>query len=171
MWSGQRVQLAAMVLEPKRESHILHLIFTNTTDSLYDVRVVDNLPGTDHDAVLFSTNYQKHKPSLQKRWTYIQCLESWLCQLQRVAEQGFLGLLLFEGFHQRLLDQFQGHTAISDWPVHFQGHSPAQEKNALPIQRNPSHDSKKRERASWLNDLANPTIFRPTETSATKCEV
>ena len=62
--------LQQMVLEPARESHILDLVFTNTADGLYDMRVVNNLPGTDHDAVLFSTNYQKHKPSLQKRWTY-----------------------------------------------------------------------------------------------------
>ena len=60
--------LQQMVLEPTRESHILDLVFTTTADGLYDVRVVDNLPGTDHNAV--STSYQKHKPLLQKRWTY-----------------------------------------------------------------------------------------------------
>ena len=62
--------LQQMVLEPTRESHILDLVFTNTAESLFDVSVVDNLPGTDHDAVVFATNYQKHKPSLQRRWTY-----------------------------------------------------------------------------------------------------
>jgi len=55
-----------MVSEPTRESNILDLVFTNKVNSLYDVRVVDNLPGTVHDAVLFAADLRKQRPSVQK---------------------------------------------------------------------------------------------------------
>ena len=59
-----------MVLEPTRVSSILDLIFTNKVKGACDVRVVDNLPRTDHDAVLFTTNFHKPRPLGQKQWTY-----------------------------------------------------------------------------------------------------
>ena len=62
--------LQQMVSEPTRESNILDLVFTNKVNSLYDVRVVDNLPGTDHDAVLFAADLSKQRPLVQKRQMY-----------------------------------------------------------------------------------------------------
>ena len=62
--------LQQVVLEPTRVSSILDLVFTNKVNGVCDVRVVDNLPGTDHDAVLFTTNFHKPRPLGQKRWTY-----------------------------------------------------------------------------------------------------
>lgn len=59
-----------MVLEPTRESNILDLIITNKVNGVCDVGVVDNLPGTDHDAVLFATNFCKRRPLGHKRWSY-----------------------------------------------------------------------------------------------------
>ena len=59
-----------MVLEPTRVSSILDLVFTNKVNGVCDVRVVDNLPGTNHDAVIFTTNFHKPRPLGQKQWTY-----------------------------------------------------------------------------------------------------
>ena len=43
--------LTQLVSSPTREDHILDLVFTNNPSFLYIVKVVDNLPGCDHDAV------------------------------------------------------------------------------------------------------------------------
>ena len=45
--------LTQLVHLPTRDDHILDLIFTNHPISISSVEVVDNLPGTDHDAVEF----------------------------------------------------------------------------------------------------------------------
>ena len=53
--------LQHMVSEPTRESNILDLVFTNKVK-----RVVDNLLGTDHNAVLFAADLCKQRPPVQK---------------------------------------------------------------------------------------------------------
>ena len=45
--------LTQLVHLPTRGDHILDLIFTNHPGSINSVAIVDNLPGTDHEAVEF----------------------------------------------------------------------------------------------------------------------
>ena len=45
--------LTQLVHLPTRDDHILDLILTNHPNSISSVEIVDNLPGTDHDAVEF----------------------------------------------------------------------------------------------------------------------
>ena len=45
--------LTQLVHQPTRGDHILDLIFTNHLNCVSSIEVVDNLPGTDHDAVEF----------------------------------------------------------------------------------------------------------------------
>ena len=45
--------LTQLVSSPTRGDHILDLILTNNPSCVSNVRVVDNLPGSDHDAVEF----------------------------------------------------------------------------------------------------------------------
>ena len=88
-----------MVLEPTRVSSILDLIFTNKVKGACDVRVVDNLPRTDHDAVLFTTNFQKQRPYTALVRPHLEyCAPVWAPQQQRliyniekVQKQGMWG--------------------------------------------------------------------------------
>ena len=67
---SQRVQLAADGSRNHKRIPHPRLVFTN----IYSWWILwcesGWQPGTDHDAVFFSTNFQKHRPLLQKRWTY-----------------------------------------------------------------------------------------------------
>ena len=45
--------LTQYVSAPTRHNHILDLVFSNQPHLLTDVKVVDNLPGTDHSALQF----------------------------------------------------------------------------------------------------------------------
>ena len=45
--------LTQLVSSPTRSDHILDLILTNNPRCVSNVQVVDNLPGSDHDAVEF----------------------------------------------------------------------------------------------------------------------
>ena len=45
--------LTQLISSPTRGGHILDLILTNNPSCVSNVRVVDNLPGSDHDAVEF----------------------------------------------------------------------------------------------------------------------
>ena len=45
--------MTQLVHLPTRDDHILDLIFTNHPNSIFSVQIVDNIPGTDHDAVEF----------------------------------------------------------------------------------------------------------------------
>ena len=59
-----------MVMEPTRGANILDLLFTNRPDILREVKVVDGLPGSDHDAVYFSINLGRRRFLRQKRLVY-----------------------------------------------------------------------------------------------------
>ena len=48
--------LHQMVVDPTRNFNLLDLVFTNQPDIVVGIRVIDNLPLTDHDAVLFTLN-------------------------------------------------------------------------------------------------------------------
>ena len=62
--------LQQMVMEPTRGANILDLLFTNRPDILHEVKVVDGLPGSDHDAVYFSINLGRRRFLRQKRLVY-----------------------------------------------------------------------------------------------------
>ena len=62
--------LQQMVMEPRRSANILDLLFTNRPDILHEVKVVDGLPGSDHDAVYFSINLGRRRISRQKQLVY-----------------------------------------------------------------------------------------------------
>ena len=62
--------LQQMVMEPTRGANTLDLLFTNRPDILHEVKVVDGLPGSDHDAVYFSINLGWRRFLRQKRLVY-----------------------------------------------------------------------------------------------------
>jgi len=55
--------VSRLVVHPTGGNNILHLTFTNSSDSISSTQIVDNLPGTDHE---FSINI-----SLWKSCTYL----------------------------------------------------------------------------------------------------
>ena len=62
--------LQQMVMEPTRGANILDLLFTNRPDILHEVKVVDGLPGSDHDAVYFPINLGRRRLSRQRQLVY-----------------------------------------------------------------------------------------------------
>ena len=61
--------LTQLVLKLTRQQSILDHAFTNRVD-VHKVEVAAGLPGSDHDAVHFTTNFHKPRITLQKRWSY-----------------------------------------------------------------------------------------------------
>ena len=53
---AQDFALEQCVRSPTRGSNVLDLLFTNCPSAVSHVDVVDNLPHTDHDSVIFSLN-------------------------------------------------------------------------------------------------------------------
>ena len=57
-------------LVPTRGDHILDHILTNCPNSISSVEIVDKLPGTDHDAVVFVISFAP-VTQVQPAWVYI----------------------------------------------------------------------------------------------------
>ena len=62
--------LHQLVQEPTRGSNTLDLLFTNVGDMIGDVRVIDGIIGSDHDAIQFDVNTVRLHISRQKRYSY-----------------------------------------------------------------------------------------------------
>ena len=62
--------LQQLVHSPTRQLNILDLVLTDRVDCIDKVEVAAGLPGSDHDAVHFTTSLRKRKFSTQKRWSF-----------------------------------------------------------------------------------------------------
>ena len=67
---AQDLALEQCVRIPTRGSNILDLLFTNSPSTVSHVDVVDNLPHTDHDLVIFSLNVLPPKQERVHRLLY-----------------------------------------------------------------------------------------------------
>ena len=62
--------LHQLVHKPTRGSNTLDLLFTNVGDMIKDVRVIDGIIGSDHDAIQFDVNTVRLHISRHKRYSY-----------------------------------------------------------------------------------------------------
>ena len=62
--------LQQLVTEPTRNSNILDLLITNREDLIQGSKVVDGIPGSDHESVQFGVNLTRKPLSRHKRRMY-----------------------------------------------------------------------------------------------------
>jgi len=67
---AQDFSLQQLVPEPTRGAHTLDLLLTNNPDRISNVRVVDGLPGADHEAVDFVVELAPPRSSAERRIVY-----------------------------------------------------------------------------------------------------
>jgi len=67
---AQDFSLQQLVPEPTRGAHTLDLLLTNNPDRISNVKVVDGLPGADHEAVDFVVELAPPRSSAERRIVY-----------------------------------------------------------------------------------------------------
>jgi len=67
---AQDFSLQQLVPEPTRGAHTLDLLLTNNPDRISKVKVVDGLPGANHDAVDFVVELARPRSSAERRIVY-----------------------------------------------------------------------------------------------------
>ena len=67
---AQDFSLQQLVPEPTRGAHTLDLLLTNNPDRISNVKVVDGLPGADHEAVDFVVGLARPRSSAERRIVY-----------------------------------------------------------------------------------------------------